>query len=512
MCFDVRKLKQVVIIPFHFKSVLLYHSLTSKGVNVLGFWDNDINITGKNYDGKSITLPDTANSCGEPTIIVSYKGFENEINKQLIDLGHSDLISAHTLELDEIYDYINLVNENDLNLINPRYVTRQLYTMSNMYPLNSTTVESIIDAVNLAGKQYRKENARRVLLISHDLGINGAPIALQNAAKAIKDYGDLPIICCRTSGRLLPILLNDNIPVIIDYKLVESELFLQLVALCDIVIVNTFTILSFFAIEKLNGLSTPVLWWIHEGDFINSPGLLKSSPYPLRNNIHVYSVGEYARQHLMHARPDILPKVLLYGMDDLYDSRKSSHNGRIRIMTVGLICNLKGQDILCEAIRKLDNFTREKCEFIFVGKSVMSDPVSKEVFSLKNEFPSSVMTIGEVEHEKIWELLKDCDCMVCASRDDSMPTFITEAMMYHIVCICSENTGFKDLIEDGVNGFVYYNNNPDELCSKLDYVVKNSSELDNMRLKSRQIYEDHFTFSSFKVNLIEILDTISLPN
>jgi glycosyltransferase involved in cell wall biosynthesis len=118
------------------------------------------------------------------------------------------------------------------------------------------------------------------------------------------------------------------------------------------------------------------------------------------------------------------------------------------------------------------------------------------------------MLTGEVERNKIVEFLHKCDCMVCASREDTMPIFITEAMMFHKVCICSENTGFASIINDGVNGFIFRNNSSDELCRKLTYYVENHALLDNMRAKSRDTYESNFTFDKFSKTLLGELDFI----
>jgi len=509
MYFDEETMKDVIIIPFHFKSILLYHMLSAKGINVVGFWDNDKSLNGKVYENINITLPVSIEAMYEDvTVLIFYEKYEKEIASQIRDLGYSDVISAYSLDMNRIYDYTNQINEKDLNKINPRYLHRQLYLKSKEYPLETLSADSIINVIENVNLPEVKECSRKVLLLSHDIGFSGAPIALYNAARAIMSNGDIPIICCRSFGTLLPKILNAEIPVIIDYKLIESDLFLPLVALCDIVIVNTFTLVSFVAIEKLNGLSVPVLWWTHEGNYINSRNLLENSPYPLSKNIHVYCVSEYARNHLIYARPDIAAKLLVYGIDDDYIAHKNKKDRRLKIMTVGLIDKGKGQDLLCEAIRKLKKSMREKCEFIFVGKSLASDPIYKTVLSLKNDFPDDIILTGEMEPSEIRKMLQQCDCMVCASRDDSMPMFIAEAMMFHIVCICSENTGFVDLIEDGVNGFIYNRNCSAELCSKIDYFIRNSSSLDEMRQKSRQIYEDHFTFSDFRRNLLEILETI----
>ena len=500
------KSNKIVIMPIHLRSVLFYHSVINEGIQVLGFWDNNNALDGMSYDGTKISLPASADALDcEVTIVIYYREFEDEIRKQLIDLGHSDFINSHVLDLTDIDNhYINII-EKDFKHIAPKH-DRLLYMNSTEYPLSPVTeLLSVLD--NKTGIKANNK-ARRVLLISHDLSITGAPIALQNAANAIQNNGDIPIMYSRTTGNLLSSLLIEDIPVIIDYKFIDGDLFLPLVSSCDIVIVNTITAQSLMAIEKLNGFSIPVLLWTHEG-FMNLSYIPDEMiPKELGENISIYCVGEYSRYHLMSKRADISADILLYGIRDFYKEDMSLSDSRLKIMTIGTIYSRKGQDILCSAVRKLDDCMREMCEFIFIGKAMESESVYQDVLRLKSQFPNNVVVIDEVEREQLEGFLYQCDCMVCASRDDPMPIFITEAMMFHKVCICSENTGFTALIEDGVNGFIYTDNSADELCRKLEFFIQNSMNLSDMKAKSRKIYEEFFSFTAFSKKLINILNKI----
>ena len=511
----LRNSKNIIIMPFHLNSVLLFHSLSCKGIQVISFWDNNISLNGRLYEGTSITLPPHAESLNEEVaVIVYYKDFEQEITKQLFDLGYSNVISAHDLNLDETLDHFGSINLENLIRINPRFkkYKRKLYIYSKIHTPMKKPTEMLKIISDEFCKRGKKPKARKILLLSHELGINGAPIALQNAANAIAEVGDIPILCCRMEGSLLETLRTEGIPVLIDILLMESDFFMQLVSLCDIVIVNTFTNQSLKAIKILNGLSIPVLWWVHEGDMGFAHVQIDKFPPIFEKNIHIYCVGKYSINSLSIFHADISARILLYGIVDFYSGDRISSSERLSIMTIGKIGIRKGQDTLCDAIRKMDDSIRKKCEFVFVGKEVFNKPVYENVVALKNEFPNNVTIIGEVERDKISELLCMCDCMVCASRDDPMPIFITEAMMFHKIVICSENTGFKYLIEDGVNGFIYSPNNADELCSKLEHYVKNSAGFSIMKNNSRKTYENNFSFSIFRNNLIEILDMIERNN
>jgi glycosyltransferase involved in cell wall biosynthesis len=494
------------------ESLLLYHALSMEGVRIYGFWDNDEALDGRTYDGTSITLPVSIDSLGEDvTVIIYSQRHEEDIYKQLNNLGYFNLTPARTMDLGEMQKYHHYFHDEDLCKIIPaekRLIFERLfYINSKVFSMSNPLRENVDIILGEIGKFTQKSNTRKVLMITHDLSLSGAPIALQSAAKVLIENGDIPIICSSTSGGLLSSLLAENIPVIVDHMFAESKFFIALVSLFDTIILNTFTAQNIFIAKKLNGLSIPVLWWIHEGTYCSYvPNEI--IPRYFEENIHFLCVGEYSRSALLRVKQDITAGILLYGMRDFYENRKNTVNDRLVIMTIGALCKRKGQDILCEAIRKLDESLREKCEFIFVGLLNELDKTCKEVMTLKKEFPNNVTLTGEIERDKIREFLHKCDCMVCASRDDPMPIFITEAMMFHKVCICSENTGFNNLIEDGVNGFIFRNNSSDELCRKLEYYIKNHALLDNIRAKSRETYENNFTFEKFNKVLLGEIDFI----
>jgi len=500
--------KNVIIIPFHIKSVLLYHSLSKKGINVLNFWDNDKQLNGKNYCGIGISNPvSCCKQNEEALIIIFYKKFEIEISKQLSILGYTNLISAHSLNIDGIEDYYDCLNDTDLYKINPKY-ERFLYIENKQYSLHTMPTSELVKKILEMGKSKKIKKARIILLFSHELSITGAPIALYYVSRAIEVNGDIPIICCKNNGPLVRIIQKKKISVLVDYKLIESRLFTDIVSLSDVIIINTLSYQSINVIEALIEKHVPIVWWIHEGRMGYTDKLIKRIPQPLSENIHTYCVSNYSRKSLLDVMPDLTIDVLTFGIENFYGKRKEYNNDKFIFMSIGTIGYIKGQDILCEAIRKLDKETRQKCKFVFVGKSLDFNNVYSDVLATKKKYPTNVSIIGEVEYDKIGELLSMCDCMVCASRDDQMPMFISEAMMFKKICICSENTGFVDIIIDGVNGFIFKNNNADELCNKIEYVIKNPFKLATMKKKSREAFDNYFKFSVFEKNLYKIINLI----
>jgi glycosyltransferase involved in cell wall biosynthesis len=117
--------------------------------------------------------------------------------------------------------------------------------------------------------------------------------------------------------------------------------------------------------------------------------------------------------------------------------------------------------------------------------------------------------IEQLSRKQLNSVYNQVDCLICSSRDDPMPAFITEGMMFSKICICSEFTGTASLIDDGVNGFTYLRNDPVELAEKIRYVAENHDNLSSVRDRSRLLFEKVFRMDVFQDNLIKIVKKLS---
>ena len=145
------------------------------------------------------------------------------------------------------------------------------------------------------------------------------------------------------------------------------------------------------------------------------PALLRRQPRRQR-----HALGAAGVQH----------PALIYGLPD-YAAEKFSHydlsyaGGRPLFATVGSFENRKGQDIFCKAIRLLPPETMKKASFLFVGKAAEAEMMDA-VRSLTADCPDNVFYVKRLTRDEIKSLMAQCTCLVCASRDDPMPTFVTE--------------------------------------------------------------------------------------
>ena len=133
------------------------------------------------------------------------------------------------------------------------------------------------------------------------------------------------------------------------------------------------------------------------------------------------------------------------------------------------------------------------------------DHLLRELEDLERDYPDEVRQINAVPHDEIFGLYRQAAAVICSSRDDPLPTFMSETMMVSGVCICSENTGTAGVIRHGENGFLYGKDDPRKLAQCIRLVVENDN-LEGIKLQSRRTFEQYFTMEIFKKNLMECVE------
>ena len=274
-------------------------------------------------------------------------------------------------------------------------------------------------------------------------------------------------------------------------------------ALCaDFIIANTVVMAR--AVRALSGTAVPVLWWLHDA-FAGYPHIAHQIPTQLGENVRVYSVGSHAANAMRAVRPEFEIRPLIYGLPDyaaenFVRTDLGYNHGRPLFATVGSFERRKGHDIFCKAIRLLPPEVREKASFLFVGQAADKEMMDS-VRALTADYPENVYYCKRLTRDEIKSLMEQCTGLVCASRDDPMPTFVTEGLIFGKPSIVSEHTGTAGLISEGRNGFVYHNDDPQQLAVLLEHAIEHPEELASMRTECRKMYEQYYSKEAFEQTL-----------
>ena len=346
------------------------------------------------------------------------------------------------------------------------------------------------DAYSLHGK--------RAFLISHVLDMTGAPIVMVSAVPVLRSMGYEVTVLGPSDNGSLQLFRDAGAAVITRAGCVSSPALWGLALCADFVIVNT--VVSGRVLRALSDTGVPVLWWLHDA-FAGYPHIAHQIPKTIAPNVEVYSVGKHAAAAMHAVRPEFEIKQLIYGLPDyskedfpVYDLGYA--NGRPLFVTVGSFERRKGQDIFCKAIRLLPPEVRQKASFLFVGKAADREMMDA-VRNLTADCPANVFYCKRLSRDEIKSLMQQCTCLVCASRDDPMPTFVTEGLIFGKPSIVSEHTGTAGLVTEGVDGFVYRDDDPAQLEKLLCWAIEHPAELAAMHNDCRALYERYYSKEAF---------------
>ena len=340
---------------------------------------------------------------------------------------------------------------------------------------------------------------RKILFLSHELTLTGAPVALMEFAAAVRETGDTPVFLSPCPGPLSRDVAEKGIPTAICGDVYSGTLLPEHAGDFDLIVVNT--AVGAPAVELLRESDTPVLWWIHEAALIyDDDTIRRTAPQFAPPNTSVFCVGSLAEKNWKDFRPFIPAENLYYytpeaeTAGELYPLPEAA-DGKTVFLLVGTQEYRKGQDVLCRAVRLLPAEIREGCYFVFVCRPNYL-PFGYMIEALKEAYPDSVCQIDVLPRKELSTLYNRTDCLICASRDDPMPCTITEFLQLSKSVICSENTGYAPLLTQEGSGLVYRNNNAAELAECIirmtDGVERRKSER-----AARQTYEKHFSRQAF---------------
>lgn len=360
-------------------------------------------------------------------------------------------------------------------------------------------------------KSYDSPTGRKILFISHELDLTGAPIVLRNFAMSALRQGDLPVFLSPNTGKLAKSVVKNDIPLIVYPGAYKTDFIKVFAPLFDLIVVNT--IVGAPVINSLAGTKTPVLWWIHEAEHSYHDGLLNQLPADQPGNVNIYCVGDYAARVLQKHRPAYRPGQLLYHTLDAAPSENASplfqKDQRVTFGLVGTMQKRKGADVLADAIMLLPEETLKKSRFLFIGKAIDTD-VMKKIEAACAKYPKAVEYLGEVSNEKLMATYPNLDCLLCPSRDDPMPCSITEALLLSIPTICSENTGYAKIVKETGCGSIYQNDDPALLAQQIQRFAENTDQLASAHTLARKTYEQYFSQEVFDANSQKaIADTLA---
>ncbi len=395
----------------------------------------------------------------------------------------------------EHYDFSNALKQI------PRFYYG-LYDKNNNY-------SNVLDQKN----EHKIENfdfkQRKVLLFSHEFTCTGAPRALLNLAKVLKENNIEFLVLSPYYGKLEEELEKNNIEYYVEpllmLKLVfQDEMMKKFFNSFEYILCNTLISLRF---AKYIQTKATKIAWIHEAAHGYEDTCARDDLQDLFNYVEkVYSVSPYAKifaDKYIDAKKSKL--LTLFVDENSFDAQSNNEENKekLSVIAVGNCSPIKAFDIYLDAISQLPKEVRDKCSFAILGK--FSE--NKYCQEMKEKALSENVEItGELPYTKLLDRMSQANIVICSSLDESLSMSSIEAMMLKKIVICPQTSGISYYIKNKEDAYVF-EHGIDKISDLIQEIYHSKDNLHEMGARAYQVYLTNFSKTVFTENALKIFDT-----
>ena len=206
----------------------------------------------------------------------------------------------------------------------------------------------------------------------------------------------------------------------------------------------------------------------------------------LQNLDMIFPISDAGREDLVRqgGDPDKI-QIARLGVEKPNDKvNLFKKTGTKRIVTCSNIIELKRLDLLIEALSLINSV---RIEWVHFGDGALREEIerlAKQILSEKKDISYTFM--GRVQLNRIFEYYESesIDYFINCSDVEGIPVSIMEAMSYGIPCIARDVGGIREIVENGVNGFLLPRECTAEILSNEILQALNMSENERLMIRS----------------------------
>ena len=170
---------------------------------------------------------------------------------------------------------------------------------------------------------------------------------------------------------------------------------------------------------------------------------------------------------------------------------------------INTIGNNKGAYDLLKAWKGLEfKFNKKFGTLLYGGPNSSSESVKKIINT--HRYPESIQLLGELKPDDLRILYQKVDVVVIPSKEEGLPNVLLEAMASGCVVIANNVGGIPEVIDDGVNGLINYDNSINGLEFLIKKIIDNSLDINEIRFEARKKVVENFDSSSYGKSIFEI--------
>ena len=206
-------------------------------------------------------------------------------------------------------------------------------------------------------------------------------------------------------------------------------------------------------------------------------------------------------------------KVLVtpFGVDvDIFSlAEENTEKDELVIGTVKSLSAIYGIDTLIDAFSIVVRENPElKIRLIIAGDGTERHSLENQVAKLG--LSDKVDFLGRIPNGEVAKLLSKMDVYAALSRSDSESFGVAavEAMACGVPVVVADADGFKEVVPDGIAGFIVPRNDARAAANKISYLLNNKNVAREMGILGRKHVMEHYTWKSSVDTMMDIYKII----
>lgn len=189
------------------------------------------------------------------------------------------------------------------------------------------------------------------------------------------------------------------------------------------------------------------------------------------------------------------------------DPKARARSGKRIISFVGAFIERKGIMPLLQAWASIPRSKRQLFELRIAGSGPLLDSMQRYI---KENGLDDVVLLGQVPYEGIIDLLQSSSLLVLPTLEDVYGMVVLEAMACGCPVITTPYAGARELVDDGVTGWIADPLNNVDLHNKLSLAMSDIHRLEEMGIQARKkalLHETKNVMEVFATQLIDMSET-----
>lgn len=258
-------------------------------------------------------------------------------------------------------------------------------------------------------------------------------------------------------------------------------------------------------------LQIPHIWHIREFLVFNHiwPAIVSKIPnYIVENSSCVITVSKQLKEFLQEKTKNTNIKAIydgVYSSSNTIAPHVQNNSNRLRLVCIGNLAPIKGQDTLLEAISLLSPQVLNDISLDFYGLSVGGFEQKLKQIVQKAALESVVHFKGFCSN--VLEVLADYDVGIQPSHTEGFSRVPVEYMLAGLCVIGNGETSISELIEDNKNGLLYKDYDIQSLANKIAFCFYNRKEVKTLGQTAQKMAKEKFCIEK---NVNYIIDEYNL--